>query len=300
MSRARLLRAVGAAFALVAQGATAQTVAVAGLDAMNDLERRCWTARTFERTRVDLRDPFAVSFGNLKNGMTLRSPFWIDFGVRGMGVIPAGNVHPKAGHHHLLVDTQLPLDHQAKIPFNDKHRHFGKGQTGTLLDLPPGRHTLRLLFADHDHKPYFVYSPEITVTVEGKRGDAPPAIDASKFEATCALWYDNEVTRPRGEAKQVFVRNLRARETVAGSFTLGLGVVGFGVAPAGSTVKDVGYFAVDVAGKAPITRVELKDGRTETVIDLAYGEYTVTPLLLAPDGRVLLTGSPLPFQVNGR
>jgi len=274
--------------------------AMPGMDAMSDAERRCWSARTFERTRVDLREPFAVSFGNLRNGMTLRTPFWVDFGVRGMGVIPAGNPHPKAGHHHLLVDTPLPMDHQAKIPFNDRHRHFGKAQTGTLLDLPPGKHTLRLLFADHDHKPYFVFSPEVTITVEGKRGDPPLAIDPNRFDDTCARWYDNEATRPRGEGKQVFVRNLRARETVTGSFMLGLGVVGFGIAPAGSTIKDVGYLAVDITGRGRAQRLELKDGRTETQVELPPGEYAATPVLLAPDGRPLLAGNALPFQVNGR
>jgi len=271
-----------------------------GLDAMSEAERRCWSQRTFERSRIDLRDPFAVSFGNLKNGMTVRAPFWVDFGIRGMGVIPAGNAHPKAGHHHLLVNTPLPMNHQAKIPFNDNHRHFGKGQTGVALNLPPGKHTLRLLFADHDHKPYFVFSPEVTITVEGRRSDPPLAIDSANFEASCARWYDNEVTRLRGDGKQVFVRNLRARETVAGSFMLGLGVVGYGVAPAGSTVKDVGWFAVDVAGRARSQRIELKDGRTEALVDLPPGDYVATPLLMAPDGKLLLTGSALPFQVNGR
>jgi hypothetical protein len=295
------LRALAAMTALAAGAASAQAPALRGLDDMNELERRCWSARTYDRARVDLRDPFAVSFGNLKNGMTLRAPFWVDFGIRGMGVIPAGNAHPKAGHHHLLVDTPLPMDHQAKIPFNDKHRHFGKGQTGVLLDLPPGKHTLRLLFADHDHRPYFVFSPEITVTVEGKRGGPAPQIDAQRFDATCARWYDDEVTAPRGDAKQVFVRNLRARETVGGSFMLGLGVIGLGVAPAGSNVKDVGYFAVDVAGKARSLRVELKDGRTETILDLPPGDYQLTPMLQAPDGKTLLTGTALPLTVgNGR
>jgi Domain of unknown function (DUF4399) len=272
-----------------------------GLDAMSDAERRCWSQRTFDRARIDLREPFAVSFGNLRNGMTVRAPFWIDFGIRGMGVIPAGNAHPKAGHHHLLVDTPLPMDHQAKIPFNDKHRHFGKGQTGAVLDLPPGKHTLRLLFADHDHKPYFVFSPEVTITVEGRRSDPAPAIDNAQFETSCARWYDNEVTRLRGDGKQVFVRNLRAREAVGGSFMLGLGVVGWGVAPAGSSAKDVGWFAVDVAGRARNQRIELKDGRTEALVDLPPGDYTATPVLMAPDGKsTLLAGTPLPFQVNGR
>ena len=113
------------------------------------LERQCWLAHTSQRTAVDLREPVSVHFSNLKTGYRVRSPFWVEFGIRGMGVIPAGNVNDKAGHHHILIDTPLPRDHTAPIPFSDTHKHFGKGQTGTELNLPPGRHTLRLLFADH-------------------------------------------------------------------------------------------------------------------------------------------------------
>lgn len=115
-----------------------------------------------------LREPVSVSFTNLKNGFAVRSPFWVEFGIRGMGVVPAGTAHAKAGHHHLLVDKQLQINYRDKIPFDDSHRHFGKGQTGTALDLAPGKHTLRLLFADHEHRPLFVYSREITVTVLGR------------------------------------------------------------------------------------------------------------------------------------
>ena len=121
-------------------------------------QRRCWLENTAARTAVDLREPTAVRFSNLRNGDVVRSPLWVEFGIRGMGVIPAGNPNPRAGHHHMLVDTPLPLNYQDKIPFSDTYKHFGKGQTGTLLELKPGKHTLRLLFADHDHRPYFVYS----------------------------------------------------------------------------------------------------------------------------------------------
>ena len=58
------------------------------------LQRRCWLAHTAERTGVDLREPTAVRFSNLRNGYSVRSPFWVEFGIRGMGVIPAGNPNP--------------------------------------------------------------------------------------------------------------------------------------------------------------------------------------------------------------
>lgn len=287
------------AVAPAAQTAPAAPVLL-GVDAMSSLQRRCWASHTGARTRSNLLEPLVVNFGHLVSGATVRSPLWVDFGIRGMGVIPAGNPHAKAGHHHLLIDTPLPKVHNAKIPFNERHRHFGKGQTGVLLDLAPGKHTLRLLFADHEHRPYFVYSPEIEIMVEGQRSDPAIEIDAKNYEASCAKWYANEVTQPRGAAQQVFVRNLRANETVSAAFTVGLGVIGFGVAPAGSNVNDTGYFVLDIAGPGRDKRVTLNDGRTETLLELAPGDYSITPRLLAHDGKVLLNGVALPVQVNGR
>ena len=134
-----------------------------------DAERACWQRYTRERTRLDLKELTAVSFTNLRSGYRVRSPFLVEFGIKGMGVVPAGKALPGTGHHHILVNTRMPPSVSEKLPFNDGHRHFGKGQTFAVLDLPPGRHTLRLLFADHEHRPYFVFSPEISVEVIGKR-----------------------------------------------------------------------------------------------------------------------------------
>jgi hypothetical protein len=35
------------------------------------------------------------------NGATVTSPFTVRFGLRGMGVAPAGVTNPNTGHHHL-------------------------------------------------------------------------------------------------------------------------------------------------------------------------------------------------------
>jgi hypothetical protein len=264
------------------------------------LERRCWLAHTAERTRVDvLREPIAVHFSNLKSGDSVRSPFWVEFGVRGMGVIPAGNPREQSGHHHILIDTPLPRDHTAAIPFSDTHRHFGKGQTGALLDLPPGRHTLRLLFADHAHRPYFVFSPEISIQVTGKRAGPAPQLNATNLEASCTRWYGDYASTPRDPAlREVYVKNLRAEEGVASPFTVSLGVAGLGVAPAGSEVKDTGHFRLQVLrGSATAQSVVLADGRTETVLDLPAGDYELQPSLLDGKGAPLLAGTPLRVTV---
>jgi hypothetical protein len=262
------------------------------------LQRRCWLEHTNERTVPDLREPTAVRFVNLQNGDTLRAPFWVEFGIRGMGVVPAGIANPRAGHHHLLIDTPLPLDYQNKIPFSNTHKHFGKAQTGTLLDLPPGKHTLRLLFADHEHRPYFVYSPEITITVAGKRSDPAPEIDRDRFDASCTAWYRDQLSAPRAATPAVYVKNFRSGEPLASPLAVSLGVTGFGVAPAGSAAKDSGHFVLNVTkNKLPVSRLVLADGRTETLLDLPRGDYEVELAFIAPDGKPLLKAPPMQVQI---
>jgi len=103
-----------------------------------------------------------------KEGETVTSPFKVVFGLSGMGVAPAGVQFEHTGHHHLLIDTDLPADLAMPIPADEKHVHFGKGQTETSVTLTPGQHTLQLLLGDALHIPFepVVASPKITVTVK--------------------------------------------------------------------------------------------------------------------------------------
>ena len=102
-----------------------------------------------------------------KEGAKVSSPFVVEFGLKGMGVAPAGVKIENTGHHHLLIDTDAPADLSAPLPSSDKVMHFGKGQTQTTLTLPPGKHTLQLLLGDNSHVPHNppVISKKITVTV---------------------------------------------------------------------------------------------------------------------------------------
>ena len=101
------------------------------------------------------------------NGESVSSPVTVRFGLSGMGVAPAGVATPNTGHHHLIVDSPLPaLD--GPQPKDDKHIHFGGGQTETNLTLVPGKHTLQLVLADKDHvahDPPLISEP-ITITVK--------------------------------------------------------------------------------------------------------------------------------------
>lgn len=102
------------------------------------------------------------------DGATVGQTFTVKFGLKGMGVAPAGVDVPATGHHHLLVDVaNLPLL-DAPLPMSEQVRHFGKGQTETELTLPPGTHTLQLLIGDKHHVPMEppVISEKISITVQ--------------------------------------------------------------------------------------------------------------------------------------
>ena len=103
-----------------------------------------------------------------KNGETVKSPVTIRFGLKGMGVAPAGVKFENTGHHHLLIDTDVPADLNAPLPTSDNVRHFGKGQTEASIELKPGKHTLQLVLGDDKHTPHnpAVTSKKITITVK--------------------------------------------------------------------------------------------------------------------------------------
>jgi hypothetical protein len=92
---------------------------------------------------------------------------WVRMGLRGAGVAPKGTDMPNVGHHHLIIDADLP-PFDEPIPSDRNYLHFGGGQTeARLVELPPGKHTLQLLMGDKDHIPHDppLYSNKITITV---------------------------------------------------------------------------------------------------------------------------------------
>src|ERR671927_906854 len=126
MTRARFLVGLAAALLLALPAATAERHAMP------------------ENARVYIIWP--------NDGQVLRGGFWVRMGLSEGGIAPANVEKANTGHHHLLVDADLPpLD--KPIPNDRNHLHFGLGQTETRLELPPGKHTLQLLLGDADHVP---------------------------------------------------------------------------------------------------------------------------------------------------
>jgi hypothetical protein len=102
------------------------------------------------------------------DGATVGQEVTVRFGLKGMGVAPAGVVKENTGHHHLLVDAEeLPAAGQP-IPADAQHIHFGGGQTQTTLKLAPGTHTLQLELGDANHVPFepALVSKKITIHVK--------------------------------------------------------------------------------------------------------------------------------------
>jgi len=110
----------------------------------------------------------SVFFVEPADGATVPATFTVKFGVKGMTIAPAGTDQPNSGHHHLLIDVAEAPDMKQPLPANEHVVHFGKGQTETQVTLPPGKHTLQLVFANYLHIPHDppVVSKQITVTVK--------------------------------------------------------------------------------------------------------------------------------------
>ena len=113
-------------------------------------------------------DEASLYFITPQDGDVVSGEFTIQFGLRGMGVAPAGVEKDKTGHHHLLIDMETLPPMDAPLPKTDQVRHFGGGQTETNLSLPPGKHTLQLVLGDYAHTPHEapVISKKITITVK--------------------------------------------------------------------------------------------------------------------------------------
>ncbi len=109
----------------------------------------------------------SVVFVTPQDGATVSNPVILNFAVSGMSVAPAGDNTPMTGHHHVIIDADLPAM-DMPVPADANHVHFGDGSSTTELTLEPGEHTLQLLFADYLHIPHDppVYSDRIRITVE--------------------------------------------------------------------------------------------------------------------------------------
>jgi len=220
----------------------------------------------------------AVYFVDLKDGATIGPKTTVHFGLHGMGVAPAGSDKANSGHHHLLIDTELPPLDQP-IPSDENHLHFGGGQTEADLTLSPGPHTLQLLLGDKNHIPHSppVMSEVIHVTVV----DAAPAPAAAAAPAD-----DGRHKSPPGA--RVYIDSPADGAHVPLTFGVKFGLVGMGVAPAGVEKANSGHHHLLIDTPLPPfdepipsddNHLHFGAGQTETMVTLPQGRHTLQLLL---------------------
>lgn len=125
-----------------------------------------WQVTAAERTPAPKDAYLYIGWPNDGEVIPANRPFRVWFGLRHMGVAPKDVDAPFTGHHHLIIDSDLPPFDQ-EIPSDRNFLHFGSGQTETMIELPAGKHTLQLLMGDHNHIPHDppIYSKKITIDV---------------------------------------------------------------------------------------------------------------------------------------
>lgn len=161
-------------------------------------------------------------FTNLQDGASIETPFLLKFGLTGYGLAPIVKPVAMTGHHHLLVNRELPLDFTKPLPFNDQYIHFGKGQMETVLTFEPGKYQLRLVLADDKHIPNFVYSKPLNITVTKKNPTDPKSL-VTKGVAILAPKAGEKLTTPFRVAMHVSgmnVSNSMLHEAGSGHFRL--------------------------------------------------------------------------------
>ena len=219
-----------------------------------------------------------VEFIDLKDGAVIGPRTTIHFGLQGMVVAPAGTSTANSGHHHLLIDTDLPPLDQP-IPNDEHHLHFGGGQTEVELSLPPGPHTLQLLLGDADHIPHNppVYSDKIHVTVVATA--PPPAPGAAAQPLT---------RHPSPPGARVYIVSPGNGAYVPTTFTVRFGLEKMGVAPAGDDRPNSGHHHLLIDTSLPSmdepipsddNHLHFGAGQTEATITLPEGRHTLQLLL---------------------
>ena len=174
----------------------------------------------------------------------------------GLVVEPSGEVNDGAGHFHILVDTDF-IPAGEIIPTDERHLHYGKGQTTATLELEPGEHTLRLQFADGLHTALEGDQYRDTITVIVEAGDESPSVS---FE------------QPADGA------------TVTSPFDVVMAATGLVVEPSGEVNDGAGHFHIlDDTDFIPAGEIIPTDeqhlhygkGQTTATLELEPGEHTL-------------------------
>ncbi|MGA0571527.1 DUF4399 domain-containing protein [Variovorax sp. VNK109] len=222
-------------------------------------------------------------FTNLKSGDTRESPLVVRFGLAMRGIVPAGKTAGTAGHHHLLVNQDLPLDFKKPLPFTEKYIHFGKGQMEAVLDLPPGTYNLRLLLADQGHIPYFVYSKPLKLTISKQNKGVKP----------------ETVTGP----PRIELLSPADGAALRVPFRVQFHASGYNISHSAVQGPDTGHFRLTLDRKGQKSEVmDFTGGQTEAWLQPPTGDYTLKLELVqnTPAGAVMAKTADRSLKVVAR
>jgi hypothetical protein len=219
-----------------------------------------------------------VRFVTPLDGATVPPTFTVAMSATGLLVEPAGEIHAGAGHFHILIDTDFVPAGDVIIN-DDQHRHYGKGQYTTTLNLEPGVHVLRLQFADGAHiaQEGAAYQDTITVTVSA---------DATAITPSSAATPAVRFVTPLDGA------------TVPAKFAVTMAATGLTVEPAGEIKNGAGHFHILVdtdfveAGEVIVNdtqHLHYGKGQYTTTLNLEPGEH-VLRLQFANGAHIALDG----------
>jgi hypothetical protein len=207
-----------------------------------------------------------VYFVELADGATVPAKVKLYFGLRNIGVAPAGSSRENSGHHHLLIDSELPALNK-QIPSDFNHLHFGAGQTEAEITLKPGPHTLQLLLGDKDHVPH------------------TPPVMSRQIRVNVGLTGGPTASAPGAEAYFVDIKD---GSVIAPNETIHFGLKNMGVAPAGSDREYSGHHHMLIDADLPpldepipndFNHLHFGAGQTEATLTLKGGEHTLQLLL---------------------
>ena len=192
---------------------------------------------------------------NVRDGDRIETPYLLKFGLSQYGLAGISDEAPRTGHHHLLINQDLPLDFSKPLPFTENYVHFGKGQMETVLTLKPGTYTLRMLLANHKHIPLFIYSPKITITVTATHPEIKPA----------------SLITPG-----VTILSPRDGETVSNLMLIRMHASGLNIGHEKIKANDAGHFRLLFRSDRGATEtIELRRGQTESWLRPPSGSYKV-------------------------
>jgi hypothetical protein len=235
-----------------------------------------------------------VYFADLKDGATVPAKLKLYFGLRNMGVAPAGSDRENSGHHHLLIDTRLPPLNQP-IPNDFNHLHFGAGQTEAEITLKPGEHTLQLLLGDKDHIPHTppVMSQRVRVRVEGTPETPTVAGGPTPSPPGAAVYFNDPI---------------KEGAILPPKFTIYFGLKNMGLAPAGVERQNSGHHHLLVDTELPpfdqpipndFNHLHFGTGQSEAEVTLKHGQHTLQ-LLLGDKDHIPHTPPVMSQRINVR